>query len=114
MESTKLIRNTQPAVEYTQSRTTAGPITLPNNPLEKVSYHIQAAMQEMRDDPPGSLEFEQHCTMIYTKLYEAMNLLVSGPPRPPSCLQSDLDDVMGGADGTAKLSEVQDEPSTPE
>ena len=101
-----LIRNTDPSL--------APPRAGKTEALEKVSYHLQAAMQEMRDDPVGSLEFEQHCTAIYQLLYQAMNLLVTGPPRPPSCLQSDLDDVMGGADGTAKLSQVQDEPSTPE
>jgi hypothetical protein len=112
MESTKLIFNQEPTplAKSVQQAMLRGP-----KPLDKVSYHIQAAMQEMRDDPVGSLEFEQHCTAIYTKLYEAMNLLVSGPPRPPSCLQSDLDDVMGGdVDGTTNLPKVQDDPSTPE
>jgi len=81
--------------------------------LDRVSYHIQQAMQEIRDDPCGSYEFEKYCNEIYHHLYVAMNIVVAGVPKPPSCLQSDLDDVMGGvADGTTDVSEVQNRPPT--
>lgn len=111
-----LIRNTAPTstnlVRAPEPRQTK--VAEPTPALDKVAYHIQAAMQEMRDDPPGTLEFEQHCGAIYHHLYNALNLLVAGPPKPPSCLQSDLDDVLGGrADGTTEVPQVQVESSAP-
>lgn len=79
--------------------------------LDAVSHHVQAAMQAIRDNPCGDMKYEKHVGTIYHHLYEAMNLLVAGPPRAPSALDNDLAAVMGGdADG---LSEVPELPRTP-
>jgi len=103
-----LIRNTDPAL---------GPRSSSTEPrvLDKVSYHLQAALQEIRDDPCGDLKWEQHCTKIYHLLAQAMELVVTQPKAEPNkALQSDLAAVMGGCDGTTRLPEVQDDKaSTP-
>jgi len=114
-----LIERAHAAIKANRTRTEiamAGLTDAQRATIDQIAYHLQQAMQLMRDDAPGSLEFEMYCGRVYNNLYLALNDLVAGPPAPPSCLQSDLDDVMGGeADGTTRVPEVQEvKTSTPE
>jgi hypothetical protein len=83
--------------------------------LDKVSYHLQAAMEEIRLNPCGDVAYEKHIGTIYHHLYLAMNLVVTGPPRAPSVLDNDLAAVMGGvADGLSEVPPLPGAPTTTE
>jgi hypothetical protein len=83
--------------------------------VDQVSYHLQAAMQAIRDNPCGDLQYEQHIGTIYHHLYLAMTLVSNGPPRAPSVLDNDLAAVMGGvADGLSEVPPLPGAPTTTE
>jgi len=88
----------------------------PNTPgINQASFHIQAALGAIRDDPVQDIKLEKWKTDIYHHLSEAMNVLVTGPPKEPAALQGDLDSIMGmggEADGTTDVSEVHQVQST--
>jgi hypothetical protein len=83
--------------------------------VDAVSHHLQAAMEAIRLQPCGDLRYEKHMGQIYHHLYEAMNLVVNGPPRAPSVLDNDLAAVMGGvADGISEVPQVPGSPTSSE
>jgi hypothetical protein len=83
--------------------------------VDSVSHHLQAAMEAIRLQPCGTLAYEKHMGQIYHHLYEAMNLVVNGPPRAPSILDNDLAAVMGGvADGISEVPQVPGSPTPSE
>jgi hypothetical protein len=70
--------------------------------LHKVSFHLQAALEEMRLLPIQDLEREKFHTWIYHMIAGALHLIVEDEIKPPEAerpdeaqLCSDLKDILG-------------------
>jgi|SRR4029077_5679770 len=94
---------------------------IPSNEYDGIVYHLQAALQDMRDLPIGPLEEEKFRTWVYNLLGAAANLLAERyrePPTPKQAvnpqLRGDLDDILGGGEGDDVHQRVTDVPEVQE